>query len=69
MSDNKSPLDLESIMSNPRIDYEKERISISMDWDSKIFDYTISKILIEKNYFNFGVWNKIENSIRYSCEQ
>ena len=68
MSDNKSPLDLESIMSSPRINYEKERISISMDWDSKNFRLYNFKNFDWKNHFDFGVRNKIEISICYSCE-
>ena len=44
---------LESIMSSLRMDLENEWISIRMDCNLKILNFEISKILLEKKYFNF----------------
>ena len=44
LTDFKFKLDFESIMSSPRLDFEKEWISIIMVWDFKILNFTSSKI-------------------------
>ena len=45
-------------MSSLRMDFEKEWISIRMDWDFEFYDF---KNFDWKNYFDFEYWNEFEN--------